>query len=148
MGGAKQQQHKTRKTTQMKASEMYPSKFLKATDLGGKSHIVKILTVKIESLGQGEEEEQKPVVYFERRDKGLVCNKTNWNTIIELYGDETESWIGKSIKILPMEVAFKGRMTMAIRVSPQAISVAAGTAPGETATTPANDPDLGESDAF
>ena len=44
-------------------------------------------------------------------------NVTNWNTLIELFGPDTDDWIGKTITIYPAEVAFKGRMTMALRIS-------------------------------
>lgn len=102
----------------MNAHEAYPSKFLKASDLGTHQPIVKVSSVKVESLGQGEDQEDKPVIYFEGKEKGLVCNKTNWNTMIELFGGETDDWVGHKVKILATEVAFKGKMTMAIRISP------------------------------
>lgn len=106
----------------MNASELYPSKYLKASDLGTNQPVVKILAVKVEILGQGEDQDEKPVIHFESKEKALVCNKTNWNTLIELFGNETDEWIGKRIKILSTEVAFKGKMGMAIRISPMNVN--------------------------
>lgn len=101
----------------MNANEMFPSKYLKASDLGEHTPIVTIESVSVESLGSEEEKENKPVIYFEGKEKGLVCNKTNWNTVMGLFGDETEDWIGKKIKLVTAEVAFKGKMTLSIRIS-------------------------------
>jgi len=108
----------------MRASDMFPSKYLKASDLGESTPVVTISKVVVESLGAEDEKEDKMVVYFQGKDKGLVCNKTNCNTISGLFGEETDDWIGKKIKILTAEVAFKGKMTLSIRVS--SIKVAQG----------------------
>jgi len=124
---------------------MYPSKYLKASDLGTNQPIVRILAVKVESLGQGEEQEQKPVIYFEGKEKALVTNKTNWNTLIDLFGGETDDWIGKRIKILATEVAFKGKMGMAIRISPMKLDTAAASKAAGTPTA-ANDAQHGDVD--
>jgi hypothetical protein len=102
----------------MNALEVFPSKFLKASDIGTAQPVVEIMAVVIETLGQGEDQETKPVCYFKAKEKGLVCNKTNFNTLIDLFGPETDDWIGKKIKIMSMEVAFRGKMTMSLRISP------------------------------
>lgn len=110
----------------MNANEMYPSKYLKSSDIGEHTPIVTISNVVVEKLGTEDEVENKPVIYFDAKDKGLVCNKTNWSTLIGLFGEETDQWINKRIKIMTAEVAFKGKMTLAIRISsikvPQIIS--------------------------
>lgn len=98
---------------------MFPSEYLKAVDLGSHQPIVTIDSFKVETLGQGENQEKKPVISFQGKEKTLVCNKTNWNTLIDLYGSETNDWIGKRIKLLALPVEFKGKMSMAIRISPE-----------------------------
>ena len=70
----------------MKIGSAFPSKYLKADDLNGTRALVTIDTVKVERIAGGEDE--KPVVYFERRDKGLVLNRTNATTISEIAGTE------------------------------------------------------------
>lgn len=102
----------------MNAHTMFPSKYLKAADLDGHEPIVTISEVSVESMGASEDQkENKPVIYFEGKEKGVVCNVTNWNTLIGLFGDETNLWIGKKIKLVTAEVAFKGKMTLSIRIS-------------------------------
>lgn len=103
----------------MKLSDAYPSNYLKADDLQGKSVIVRIESVTLEELGQGMKKERKLVIGFIGKSKAMVCNKTNAGTIAKLYGDDTDGWINQPITIKPMEVEFGGEMVLAIRVSLQ-----------------------------
>ena len=73
----------------MKISAAFPSKYLKCADLSGKPWDMKIRTIALEDLGQGNDKEEKPVVYFVNAQKGLVLNKTNATTIAKVYGDDT-----------------------------------------------------------
>lgn len=103
----------------MKASDAFPSPFLKADDLQGKNVTVTIAGVEMQEIGQGAQKSVKPVISFVGKEKGLVCNKTNWNTIIKLWGDETDEWEGKKIILCPREVEYQGEMVLSIRVSIQ-----------------------------
>lgn len=103
----------------MNINSAYPSNYLKADDLQGKSVTVVIQKVEIEEIGQGRDKESKPVLYFRGKDKGVVLNKTNANTITKLYGGETDDWVGKAITLVPREVEFQGEMVLSIRVSLQ-----------------------------
>lgn len=95
----------------MKIGELFPSKYLKATDLDG-DEVFTMESLKQEELG----DEAKPVVHFEEIDKGLVLNRTNANTIASLYGQDTENWVGKQITLFATEVDFRGQQTLATRV--------------------------------
>lgn len=103
----------------MKLNEAFPSNYLKAADLNGHNVTVTIVSVELVELGQGRDKETKLLIAFRGKDKQLVCNKTNANTIAKLYGDDTDSWIGQKITIGPREVEFQGDMVQAIRVSIQ-----------------------------
>ena len=59
------------------------------------------------------------VCYFQGAKKGLVLNKTNANTIAELYGPQTENWHGRVITLFPTQVDYQGRQVPAIRVRTQ-----------------------------
>ena len=99
----------------MNVSSLYPSKYLKSGDLEEDMRLtIKSLTQ--ENLGQGDEQEVKPVLYFQEIEKGMVLNKTNCDTISNLYGPETDDWTGKRITIFATEVEFRGRQTLALRV--------------------------------
>lgn len=104
----------------MKISGAYPSKYLKAADLGDRSLTVTIDKVAMENVGQeGGAEEFKPVLYFQGKQKGLVLNKTNAEAIAYVYGDETDVWSGKAVEIFTMMVSYQGRMTPGIRIRAQ-----------------------------
>lgn len=122
----------------MKASNAFPSPFLKADDLQGKNVTVTIAGVEMQEIGQGAQKSTKPVISFVGKDKGLVCNKTNWNTIIKLYGDETDEWEGKRIVLSPREVEYQGEMVLSIRVSLQK-PVAVGAPATKSAPPPEED---------
>ncbi len=95
-------------------SELFPSRFLKAADLKGRTVKAKIKKVEVEEIGQDRDE--KPVVYFEGVERGLVMNKTNGVAIAEIHGDATDDWTGKEIEILSMMVPYQGQNVAAIRV--------------------------------
>lgn len=93
-------------------NEVFPSKYLKASDLQGRSIKVVIDRIEMEKLG----DDKKPVVYFKGKLKGLALNKTNANLIAASYSPETNGWIGKEIKVYPGKVNFQGQMVDAIKV--------------------------------
>jgi hypothetical protein len=64
----------------------------------------------------GDDGKQKPVIRFRGKEKGFVCNATNYDVIADAYGDETDDWAGQPIVLYPTRVAFKGQLTDAIRV--------------------------------
>ena len=99
----------------MNINSAFPSKFLKASDLDDQTVTVKIADVKIEQVGQNQE--TKPVAYFEGKKKGLVLNKTNSRKIAQIAGSpETEDWVGVEVAIYPTETEFGGESVECIRV--------------------------------
>ena len=103
----------------MNINNAFPSDYLKASDLGDKQVAVTIESVEMVDIGQGRDKEQKILIRFVGKQKGLICNKTNANTIGKLHGVETDAWIGQKIILQAREVEFAGEMVWAIRVSLQ-----------------------------
>jgi len=97
----------------MDINQAFPSKYLKAEDLQGKRHTVQMNYVEVEKLG----DDDRPVLYFVGKKKGLPMNKTNAETVASAYGWETDAWAGKYIDIFPADVEFKGKMTKGIRLA-------------------------------
>lgn len=96
--------------------EAFPSKYIRAADLKGKSVPVEIERVDREAI-QGAAG-RKLVVYFVNRDKGLVLNKTNASMIAKIANsDDTDEWVGTNIVIYPKEVEFQGELVDAVRVA-------------------------------
>jgi len=102
------------KDTQMKVSAAFPSKYLKAADLNDQNRILKMADVEMTTIS--ETEDDKPVLYFEGVEKGLVLNKTNSAKIAAAYGDEMDEWKGHEIVLFCAMVDFKGDSVEAIRV--------------------------------
>ena len=101
--------------------DAFPSKYLKASDLKGRSIVVYIDRIDYEPVGQSRE--MKPVVYFRGKEKGLVLNKTNCNKIISITASPvTEDWEGHPIVIYPTETSFQGDQVECIRVKQAAPS--------------------------
>lgn len=96
----------------MRVSDAFPSNYLKAVDLQGRTVMATIDRYTIEDIG----DDRKPVIYFVDKEKGLVLNKTNANEIAFVYGDDMDEWAGKKIELFSMMVQFQGRNTPGLRV--------------------------------
>jgi hypothetical protein len=93
----------------------FPSKYLKAADLGGREVVVQIDRVEIEPVGR--QKEIKPVLYFAGKEKGLILNKTNSSKIKQIIGSpETDDWSGCKIKLYATETEFEGETVDTIRI--------------------------------
>ena len=98
----------------MHIDQAFPSNFIKASDLQGREIPVIISSADVEKIGNNNE--QKLVLKFQGKSKGMICNRTNANRIAYSYGNDTDGWIGKEIILYPDMVDFQGRMVEAVRV--------------------------------
>ena len=98
----------------MNINQAFPSKYVKASDLNDNDATLTIRKIVMETLG----EDSKPVVYFEKAEKGLMLNRTNAKIISDIHGFDTDRWIGQQITIFPTECPFKGDIVSCIRVRP------------------------------
>jgi hypothetical protein len=96
----------------MKLSEAFPSQFLKWEDIDGAEPTVTISAAQMETLG----DDHKLVLKFTGKQKRFVCNRTNANTLEQLYGSDTDEWLGKQITLFVVPVQFQGRMVNGLRV--------------------------------
>jgi len=101
----------------MKTEEVFPSRFLKAEQLDH-DVTVTIKNVVMEDVydAQAKEEVRKPVCYFDKATKGVLLNKTNWATLVEAFGDESDLWPGKTIVLTVVEARAFGDVVKAIRL--------------------------------
>jgi hypothetical protein len=115
-----------RKGRNMKMSQAFPSKYLKADDLQNRQVQVVMSHVDMEDVGG--DDGDKPVLYFQGAKKGVVLNRTNAAVIGHSYGDDTELWRGKPLLLYSEMVNFKGKMTPGIRCRVPAPAVPSGLA--------------------
>ncbi len=102
----------------MRMSEAFASKYLKAADLQGRRVFLQINIVQEENIGRDDKPENKPVMYFMGKEKGLVLNKTNADQLAAMYGDESDAWQGKTIELYTQKVQYQGQAVDGIRVAP------------------------------
>src|SRR3990167_6045 len=105
-------------------NDYFPSQFLKASDLKGRQVNATIDRVEYEPVGR--EKTMKPVVYFAGKEKGMVLNRTNSNTIMKLADSPvTEDWHGISVCLYAAMVEFQGDSVEAILVkAPKTVATA------------------------
>ena len=97
-------------------NDLFPSRFLRPSDLGGSDMVLTITQVILEDFGTSGRKENKAVSYFKEVEKGLVLNKTNASSIANLYGDNTAGWVGKRVSLFVTEVSYQGKQMEGIRV--------------------------------
>ena len=96
----------------------FPSSWLKAADLGGREVTVKMAAVEMETIGQGSDADELPVLSFVGQQKGLILNKTNARSITQLYGSETTGWSGRRITLYPTTTTYGAETRDCIRIKP------------------------------
>ena len=102
----------------MKQNEAFPSNYVKADDVLDNETEVTIKAVLPEEMeNRSGEKEVKPVVVFSDYEKKFVLNKTNWNRIETLTGeDDSDSWVGHKIILTTEMVDAFGEIKPAVRV--------------------------------
>src|SRR2546430_1347498 len=104
----------------MKKSDYFPSRYIKASDIGDSEFNAVILVTKVEELG--DERERKLVVYFnglpgELAEKGLVINSTNYDRVAHCCkSEDTDMWPGNTVTLYTELVSFKGKTGPAVRI--------------------------------
>jgi len=79
----------------MKTSQMIQSKFLKKEDFPQPE----VLTIKDCSLEEVGKSDTRWVLFFKEKAKGVVLNVTKIKQLEGAYGDDTDGWIGKKVKL-------------------------------------------------
>lgn len=92
----------------MKTSHMIQSKFLKKEDFPG-PQVMTIRTVAMEEVGRGD---ARWVVYFNENTKGIVLNVTKIKQLEATFGDDTDRWIGKRIKVMNDPTVMMGQQVV------------------------------------
>ena len=99
-------------------NEVYASEsnWLKAADLQKQKHRAVISDVQMREMEQDGKKQRKLELHFQGKDKTLLLNKTNCDTISYIHGPDTDAWLGKEIVLFPTMVDFGGRSVEAIRI--------------------------------
>jgi len=86
----------------MRREQLWSSPFLRAADLQGRPAEVTIESAAAETLRDSRGERTKLVVRFRNRQKALVCNQVNFDSIVNVTGiDDSDGWPGHTITLYP-----------------------------------------------
>lgn len=96
------------------------SEKLKAEDLNGQTVPLTIEGVEVVDFGEQGKPEPKLVLSFVGKEKTLVLNRTNAQTIAAQLGSDSDQWLGHPIKIYPTKTSFGGKTVDCIRVKEEA----------------------------
>jgi hypothetical protein len=101
-----------------KRDDVFPSHYLKVTDLGGKAFVVTITAAPLETLkGTDGKEQTKTVLSFKLTKKVLPLNVTNWDSVAAITGeDDSDNWAGHDIELYPSTTHMQGKTVDCIRI--------------------------------
>jgi len=109
--------------------------YIKAEDLAGKAVRLHVERVELETIkGNDGEQQRKLVVHFAGKDKALVLNRVNADSMAAIFGsDDFDEWVGPVV-LYPTTTQFGGKTVPCIRLK-------ASTAPKPA---PEPEPDVAE----
>ena len=102
----------------MSFDDLYPSRFLKASDLKGRDVTKTIRTVTLEELGEAKDAKPKVIITFEGAKKQWVVPRTCGEALKAMFGakDVDVTWPGKRVTLFARVVDSFGGEVEAVRV--------------------------------
>jgi len=121
-----------------KVSDMIVSKFLRKEDFD-EDRVMTIRGVKLEDM-PGDDGQQKWVLYFREEAKGMALNVTSIRVLEKAFGDDSDLWIGKKVKVyVDPNVSFGGKVVGGLRLMPPRLAKPAPPPVEEKAPTTSDD---------
>lgn len=81
--------------------ELYPGRFIKATEFKGKQVTLRITAVHIEELVGDKGPQIKGIISFDKTDKKWAINRTNGVCVKAMFGPKVQQWVGKRVTLFP-----------------------------------------------
>jgi hypothetical protein len=98
-------------------NDIFPSKFLKAHELQGKTPTVTIDHVGVEQVRGRQKTDTKAVLYFRGKAKGMLLNKTNAQSVTQIARSPlTEQWVGVAVTLYATTATFGTDVHEVIRI--------------------------------
>lgn len=96
--------------------DMIQSKFLRKEDFD-EDQVCTIKDCKLENVGKEEDQEQRWVLYFREREKGMVLNITTIRVLEQAYGGDSDHWTGNKVMVyVDPNVSFGGKIVGGLRL--------------------------------
>lgn len=101
-------------------SDAFPSKYLKATDLADGPVVAIIKVAELEKIkGFDGKEAAKVVVYFSKKLKPLILNRTNFEAIGDICGSfDSDDFGGTKIELFKQKVSGPNGIVDGVRIRP------------------------------
>lgn len=100
----------------MKMNERYPTTYLSTPDFE-QPRVLTISHCTEMEVGNDEQSEKKPVLFFQGVERGWPLNKTNWTSIEQITGkDNDDNWGGLSDRDIQDTDTVRGKMVDCARV--------------------------------
>lgn len=117
--------------------------FLKTEDLQGRAVRVVIEAIQIEEVKGDDGVEKKLVAHFVGKDKALILNRTNCESIEGIVGsDDYAAWSGHTVVLFPTTTKFGAKTVPCLRIR----AVQAAAAPPPPPPPPVASREVGEDD--
>jgi hypothetical protein len=123
------------KEPDMKFTQLFPTRYLKAADFDGGPEVMEIAGVGQDTMSDGE---VKPILKF-TNSKSMVLNITNGRMLASLYGHDCDKWAGKWVQLVSTYTDFGGKQTPCIRLRPPPAKPSAGKGTPAKATDEADE---------
>jgi hypothetical protein len=99
----------------VKTNDAFPSNYLSKTDFAQPALVTLTDVVMLDV--NADDGKPKPVMYVVESDKGLILNRSNWSTLAELFGDDSDLWRGRKIVVFhDPGVMFGGKRVGGLRL--------------------------------
>lgn len=96
--------------------DMIQSKFLRKEDFD-EDQVCTIKECKLEQVGKDDSPEERWVLYFREREKGMVLNITTIRVLEQAYGGDTDHWMGNKVMVyVDPNVSFGGKVVGGLRL--------------------------------
>jgi hypothetical protein len=107
----------------MNINDVFPSRYLKAHELQGKTPTVIIDRVGVEQVRSRTKVDTKPALYFKGKAKGLLLNKTMAQSVAQIARSPlTEQWVGVAVTLYATTDTFGTTTHDVIRIKAPASS--------------------------
>jgi hypothetical protein len=103
---------------QMKVSEAFGGRFLKAADIQDVQPVlVTITNVDREEVESRDQKEKRVVyvLYTDRFEKGIIFKKLMARVLASAYGDDMDAWQGHPVELVTLDQEYGGEVFRVIR---------------------------------